>query len=452
MTDLSFAGIKNRQFAVITVIQIRYLCLNQILLKMTTIDFNLDWKLKLQNRFINYVKIFSTSDPESETTPSTERQWNIANYIFEELKTLGLSDVSLDENGYIYAYVPSNLENDNEPVVGFISHYDTSPDFNGENVKPQIWDNYDGKDLLLNKETGFVLSPSKFESLKDYVGKTLITTDGTTLLGADDKAGVAEIVTAAEYLLAHPDIKHGKIAIGFTPDEEIGRGAHKFDVKKFGAEWAYTMDGGEVGELEYENFNAAGAVVKIHGLSVHPGYAFGKMVNASLLAAEFIKMLPENETPSTTKGFEGFYHLTDLKSDVSEAKIQYIIRDHDDEKFEARKEFITEKVAEFNKKFGEGTAEIEIKEQYRNMKQQFEGKMHIIDIAAQAMKDANIEPKIKAIRGGTDGAQLSYMGLPCPNIFAGGINFHGPYEYVALESMEKAVKVIINIAKAVKKK
>ena len=418
---------------------------------MTTIEFNLDWKLKLQNRFINYVKIFSTSDPESETTPSTERQWNIANYIFEELKTLGLSDVSLDENGYIYAYVPSNLENDDEPVVGFISHYDTSPDFNGENVKPQIWDDYDGKDLLLNKETGFILSPSKFESLKDYVGRTLITTDGTTLLGADDKAGVAEIVTAAEYLLAHPDIKHGKIAIGFTPDEEIGRGAHKFDVKKFGAEWAYTMDGGEVGELEYENFNAAGAVVKIHGLSVHPGYAFGKMINASLLAAEFIKMLPENETPATTKGFEGFYHLTDLKSDVSEAKIQYIIRDHDADKFEARKEFITQKVAEFNKRFGEGTAEIEIKEQYRNMKQQFEGKMHIIDIAEQAMKDANIEPKIKAIRGGTDGAQLSYMGLPCPNIFAGGINFHGPYEYVALESMEKAVKVIINIAKAVKK-
>ena len=419
---------------------------------MTTIDFNLEWKLKLQNRFINYVKIFSTSDPESETTPSTERQWDIAKYIFKELKTLGLSDVSLDENGYIYAYVPSNLENDDEPVVGFISHYDTSPDFNGENVKPQIWDDYNGQDLVLNKETGFTLSPSKFESLKDYVGKTLITTDGTTLLGADDKAGIAEIVTAAEFLLANPDIKHGKIAIGFTPDEEIGRGAHKFDVKKFGAEWAYTMDGGEVGELEFENFNAAGAVVKIHGLSVHPGYAFGKMVNASLLAAEFIKMLPENETPATTKGFEGFYHLTDLKSDVSEAKIQYIIRDHDNDKFEARKKFITEKVEEFNKKFGEGTAEIEIKEQYRNMKQQFEGKMHIVDIAEQAMKDANIEPKIKAIRGGTDGAQLSYMGLPCPNIFAGGINFHGPYEYVALESMEKAVKVIVNIARAVKKR
>ena len=418
---------------------------------MKTIEFNLDWKLKLQNRFLNYVKIYSTSDPESETTPSTERQWDIAKYIFEELKTLGLSDVSMDENGYIYGYVPSNLEDDDEPVVGFISHYDTSPDFSGENVKPQIWDDYDGGDLVLNQETGFTLSPEKFTTMKDYVGKTLITTDGTTLLGADDKAGLAEIVTAAEFLLAHPEIKHGKIAIGFTPDEEIGRGAHKFNVKDFGADWAYTMDGGEVGELEYENFNAAGAVVKIHGLSVHPGYAYKQMVNASLLAAEFIKMLPENETPSTTQDFEGFYHLTDLKSDVSEAKIQYIIRDHDEAKFEARKKFITEKVAEFNKKFGEGTAEIEIKEQYRNMKQQFEGKMHIVDIAEQAMKDANIEPKIKAIRGGTDGAQLSYMGLPCPNIFAGGLNFHGPYEYVCLESMEKAVKVIINIAKAVKK-
>ena len=418
---------------------------------MKTIEFNLDWKLKLQNRFLNYVKIYSTSDPESETTPSTERQWDIAKYIFEELKTLGLSDVSMDENGYIYGYVPSNLDNDDEPVVGFISHYDTSPDFSGENVKPQIWDNYDGGDLVLNQETGFTLSPEKFTTMKDYVGKTLITTDGTTLLGADDKAGLAEIVTAAEFLLAHPEIKHGRIAIGFTPDEEIGRGAHKFDVKKFGAEWAYTMDGSEVGELEYENFNAAGAVVKIHGLSVHPGYAYGQMVNASLLAAEFIKMLPENETPSTTQDFEGFYHLMDVKSDVSEAKIQYIIRDHDEGKFEARKNFIMEKVEDFNKKYGTGTVEIEIKDQYRNMKQQFEGKMHIVDIAEQAMKDANIEPKIKAIRGGTDGAQLSYMGLPCPNIFAGGLNFHGPYEYVCLESMEKAVKVIINIAKAVKK-
>ncbi len=415
---------------------------------MSKINFTAEWKEKLLKRFISYAKIFSTSDPESETTPSTERQWDIANYIFEELKTLGLSDVSIDENGYIFAYLPSNLENDNQPTVGFIAHYDTSPDFNGENVNPQIWKNYSGEDLVLNKETGFTLSASHFESLKKFIGETLITTDGTTLLGADDKAGLAEIVTAAEYLLAHPEIKHSRIAIGFTPDEEIGRGAHKFDVEKFGAEWAYTMDGSEPGELEYENFNAAGAVVSIHGLSVHPGYAFGKMVNASLLAADFIKSMPENETPSTTKGFEGFFHLTDLKSDVSEAKIQYIIRDHDSGKFEARKKFLAQKVAEFNQKHGENTAKLEIKEQYRNMKQQFEGKMHIIDIAEQALKDADIEPKIKAIRGGTDGAQLSYMGLPCPNIFAGGMNFHGPYEYVTLESMAKAVEVIVNIATA----
>ncbi len=419
---------------------------------MMTIEFGHEWKTKLLNRFLTYVKIYSTSDPESESTPSTPQQWDMAKYLFEELKTLGLHEVSMDDKGYVFAYLPSNIENDKEPVVGFIAHYDSSPDFNGKNVNPKVWENYEGGDLVLNEETGFTLSPSKFESLKDYVGKTLITTDGTSLLSADDKAGVAEIVTAAEYLLAHPEIKHGKIAIGFNPDEEIGRGAHHFDVEKFGAEWAYTMDGGEVGELEYENFNAAGAVVKIHGLSVHPGYAFGKMVNAGLLAAEFINTLPSNETPATTKGFEGFFHLTDVNADVSEAKLQYIIRDHDAEKFEARKELLKAKVEDFNQKHGEGTAEVEIKEQYRNMKQQFEGKMHIIDIAAQAMKDANIEPKIKAIRGGTDGAQLSYMGLPCPNIFAGGLNFHGPYEYVPLESMEKAVKVIVNIAKAVKKK
>ncbi|CAA7195072.1 peptidase T [Chryseobacterium potabilaquae] len=414
---------------------------------MSTIEFNQLWKEKLLNRFLNYVKIYSTSDAESETTPSTPQQWNIAKYITEELKTIGLEDVSIDDNGYIMGYVPSNLENDNNPTIGFISHYDTSPDFNGENVKPQVWENYDGNDLLLNQTTGFTLSPSKFESLKKYIGQTLITTDGNTLLGADDKAGCAEIVTAAEYLIAHPEIKHGRIAIGFTPDEEIGRGAHKFDVAKFGAEWAYTMDGGEVGELEYENFNAAGAVVKIHGLSVHPGYAYGKMVNATLLAAEFAQSLPANETPSTTKGFDGFYHLMDLTSDVSEAKLQYIIRDHDAEKFEGRKQFMEQKVAEFAQKHGKETIDLEIKEQYRNMKQQFEGKMHIVDLAAKAMKLAGIEPKIKAIRGGTDGAQLSYMGLPCPNIFAGGINFHGPYEYVALESMEKAMEVIINIVK-----
>ncbi|WP_052911568.1 peptidase T [Riemerella anatipestifer] len=419
---------------------------------MINIDFTQEWKDKLLARFLTYVKIYSTSDPESETTPSTPQQWDMANLLFNELKELGLEDVSIDEHGYVFGFIPSNLDDKEVPQIGFIAHYDSTPDFNGKGVNPQIWKNYDGGDLVLNQETGFTLSSSKFESLKDYIGQTLITTDGTTLLSADDKAGIAEIVTAAEYLIAHPEIKHGRISVGFNPDEEIGRGAHKFNVEKFGAEWAYTMDGGEVGELEYENFNAAGAVVKIHGLSVHPGYSYGKMVNAGLLAADFINRLPSNETPSTTRGFEGFYHLLEVTADVSEAKLQYIIRDHDAEKFEARKSFMLEKVKEFNAQYGEGVAEIEIKEQYRNMKQQFEGKMHIIDFAEEAMKQANIEPKIKAIRGGTDGAQLSYMGLPCPNIFAGGLNFHGPYEYVPLESMEKATKVILNIAQLVAEK
>lgn len=416
---------------------------------MENIQLDGIWREKLLNRFITYIKIFSTSDAESETTPSTERQWDIANYLYKELQDLGLEDVSIDEKGYVFGFIPSNKEEE-VPQVGFIAHYDSSPDFNGENVNPQIWENYDGEDLLLNKKTGFTLSSTKFESLKKYIGQTIITTDGTTLLSADDKAGVAEIVTAAEFLLANPQIKHGRISIGFNPDEEIGRGAHHFDVEKFGAEWAYTMDGGEIGELEYENFNAAGAVVKIHGLSVHPGYSFGKMLNAGLVASEFINSLPANETPATTKGFDGFFHLTDFEGDVSEAKLQYIIRDHDDQKFEDRKKLIAEKVEEINKKYGEKTAEIEIKQQYLNMKKQFEGKMHIVNIAEQAMKDSGIEPKIKAIRGGTDGAQLSYMGLPCPNIFAGGHNFHGPYEFVPLESMLAAVKVIANIAQSVK--
>ena len=416
---------------------------------MENIQLDGVWKEKLLSRFITYIKIFSTSDAESETTPSTERQWDIANYLHKELQELGLEDVSIDDKGYVFGFIPSNIE-EKVPQVGFIAHYDSSPDFNGENVNPQIWENYDGQDLLLNKETGFTLSSTKFEALKKYIGQTIITTDGTTLLSADDKAGVAEIVTAAEFILANPQIKHGRISIGFNPDEEIGRGAHHFDVKKFGAEWAYTMDGGEIGELEYENFNAAGAVIKIHGLSVHPGYSFGKMLNAGLVASEFIASLPENETPATTKGFEGFFHLTDFEGDVSEAKLQYIIRDHDDQKFEDRKKLITEKVEAINQKYGEKTAEIEIKPQYLNMKKQFEGKMHIIDVAEQAMKNAGVEPKIKAIRGGTDGAQLSYMGLPCPNIFAGGHNFHGPYEFVPLESMMAAVSVIVQIAQLVK--
>lgn len=416
---------------------------------MKNIQLDGVWKEKLLSRFITYIKIFSTSDAESDTTPSTERQWDIANYLHKELQELGLEDVSIDDKGYVFGFIPSKIE-ETVPQVGFIAHYDSSPDFNGENVNPQIWENYDGEDLLLNKETGFTLSSTKFEALKKYIGQTIITTDGTSLLSADDKAGVAEIVTAAEFLLANPQIKHGRISIGFNPDEEIGRGAHHFDVEKFGAEWAYTMDGGEIGELEYENFNAAGAVIKIHGLSVHPGYSFGKMLNAGLVASEFINSLPENETPATTKGFEGFFHLTDFEGDVSEAKLQYIVRDHDDQKFEDRKKLIAEKVEAINQKYGAKTAEIEIKPQYLNMKKQFEGKMHIVDIAEQAMKNAGIDPKIKAIRGGTDGAQLSYMGLPCPNIFAGGHNFHGPYEFVPLESMLAAVNVIVQIAQLVK--
>ena len=329
---------------------------------MEQIKLNKEWREKLLQRFLTYAKIYSTSDPESEETPSSPQQWDIAKHLFDEMKSIGLEDVSIDEHAYVYGYIPSNIEKQ-VPTIGFIAHYDSSPDFNGKDVKPQIWENYDGNDLLLNPETGFTLSPNKFESLKKYKGQTLITTDGSSLLGADDKAGVAEIMTAAEYLIQHPEIKHGRIAVAFNPDEEIGRGAHLFDVKKFGAEWAYTMDGSDVGEIEYENFNAAGAVVKINGLSVHPGYAFGKMINAGLLAAEFIQSLPPNETPATTKDFEGFYHLMDIKADISHAKLQYIIRDHDEEKFEARKRFITDKVAEFNQKYGENTFEIEVKDQ-----------------------------------------------------------------------------------------
>mgnify|MGYP002507171400 FL=1 len=412
---------------------------------MEQVKLNKEWREKLLQRFLTYAKIYSTSDPESEETPSSPQQWDIANHLFEEMKSIGLENISIDEHGYVYGYIPSNIEKA-VPTIGFIAHYDTSSDFNGKDVNPKIWENYDGCDLLLNAETGFTLSPNKFESLKQYQGQTLITTDGTSLLGADDKAGVAEIMTAAEYLIQHPEIKHGRIAVAFNPDEEIGKGAHLFDVEKFGAEWAYTMDGSDVGEIEYENFNAAGAVIKIHGLSVHPGYAYRKMLNAGLLASEFIQSLPANETPATTRDFEGFYHLLDLKADVSEAKLQYIIRDHDEQKFEARKRFITEKVAEFNQKYGENTFTIEVKDQYLNMKKQFEGKLHIIELAEKSMKDLEITPVVKAIRGGTDGAQLSYMGLPCPNLFAGGQNFHGPYEYVPLESMEKATEVILQIS------
>ena len=387
----------------------------------------------------------SQSNANSTSTPSTEKQWAIARYITDELKRIGMQDISLDENAYIMATLPSNIEH-KVPTIGFISHFDTSPDYTATDVKPQIHKNYDGLDIVLNKEENIVLSPSYFEDLLLYKGQTLITTDGTTLLGADDKAGITEIVTAMEYLIEHPEIKHGPIRIGFTPDEEIGRGAHKFDVEKFGADWAYTMDGSQVGELEYENFNAAGAVVTIHGKIVHPGYAKGKMVNSMLIATDFIKALPSNEIPQETEGYEGFFHLSDMHGSVEKTTLEYIIRDHDMELFQQRKSKILEIAKEINKQLGSEAIEVAIKDQYFNMREKVEPEMHIVDIAEEAMKLLDIKPLIKAIRGGTDGSQLSYMGLPCPNIFAGGHNFHGRYEYVPVESMLKASQVIVKIA------
>ncbi|CDF78580.1 tripeptide aminopeptidase [Formosa agariphila KMM 3901] len=399
----------------------------------------------LIDRFVSYVTVDTESDPESNTTPSTAKQWDLANALAEELKAIGLEDVSIDKNAYIMATLPSNVEHD-VPTIGFISHFDTSPDFTGANVKPQFVENYDGKDIVLNKDQNIILSPDYFEDLLLYKGQTLITTDGTTLLGADDKAGITEIVTAMEYLVQHPELKHGKIRVGFTPDEEIGRGAHKFDVEKFGAEWAYTMDGSEIGELEYENFNAAGAVVTVEGKIVHPGYAKGKMVNSMYIATEFINSLPRLETPEHTEGYEGFFHLTDINGEVDSTVLKYIIRDHDKSHFEARKDMMQKLTDELNMQYGRQVVSVEIKDQYFNMKEKVEPVMHIVDIAEEAMKQIGITPNIKAIRGGTDGSQLSYMGLPCPNIFAGGHNFHGRYEYVPVESMIKATEVICKIA------
>ncbi|WP_405296734.1 peptidase T [Algibacter sp. Ld11] len=396
-------------------------------------------------RFVGYVTVDTESDPESQTTPSTKKQWDLANKLAEELKQIGLEDVSIDENAYIMATLPSNVDH-NVPTIGFISHFDTSPDFTGKNVKPQIIENYDGKDIVLNEAENIILSPDYFEDLLQYKGQTIITTDGTTLLGADDKAGICEIVSAMEYLVQHPEIKHGKIRVGFTPDEEIGRGAHKFDVEKFGAEWAYTMDGSQIGELEYENFNAAGAVVKIKGKIVHPGYAKGKMINSMYIATEFINSLPRMETPEHTTDYQGFFHLHNMEGDVEETTLKYIIRDHDRGHFEARKEVMLKLTAELNSQYGNEVITTEIKDQYFNMREKIEPVMHIVDIAEKAMKTLDIEPLIKAIRGGTDGSQLSYMGLPCPNIFAGGHNFHGRYEYVPVESIIKATEVICKIA------
>ena len=396
-------------------------------------------------RFISYVTIDTQSDPTSKTTPSTPKQWDLANKLADELKAIGMHDVSIDENAYIMATLPSNVSH-NVPTIGFISHFDTSPDFTGTSVKPQIIEKYNGKDIVLNTAENILLSPDYFEDLHQYKGQTLITTDGTTLLGADDKAGITEIVSAMEYLINHPEVKHGTIKVGFTPDEEIGRGAHKFDVEKFGADWAYTMDGSQIGELEYENFNAAGAVVKVKGKIVHPGYAKGKMINSMYIAQEFINSLPRLETPEHTDGYQGFFHLSSIKGEVEETVLEYIIRDHDLRHFEARKA-VMEKLADaLNEQYGWEVIQVEIKNQYFNMKEKIEPVMHIIDIAEEAMKQLSIAPIIKPIRGGTDGSQLSYMGLPCPNIFAGGHNFHGRYEYVPVESMIKATQVICKIA------
>jgi len=408
-------------------------------------------KKHILNRFISYVKIDTESDPNSTSTPSTEKQWDLANKLTEELKSIGMQEVSIDKNAYIMATLPSNVSHQ-VPTIGFVSHFDTSPDFTAAHVNPQIIENYDGSDIVLNKDENIILSPDYFEDLLLYKGKTLITTDGTTLLGADDKAGVCEIVSAMEYLIQHPEIEHGTIKVGFTPDEEIGRSAHKFDVKKFGADWAYTMDGSQIGELEYENFNAAGAKIKIKGKIVHPGYAKGKMINSMYYATKFIEALPKNETPEQTEGYEGFYHLHSMEGNVEYTLLHYIVRDHDREKFETRKQYLIDLVDTLNSEFGSSIFEIEINDQYYNMKEMVVPVMHIVDIAEEAMKALNITPLIKPIRGGTDGSQLSFMGLPCPNIFAGGHNFHGRYEYVPLESILSATEVICKIAELTQKK
>jgi tripeptide aminopeptidase len=397
----------------------------------------------LLNRFLRYVRIDTQSDPASETTPSTEKQWKLAKLLFEELKNIGLQEVTMDKWGYIMATLPSNTSKE-VPVIGFISHYDTSPDFTARGVNPRIVNNYDGKDILLNKEQDIVLSPDYFEDLLLYKGQDLVVTDGTTLLGADDKAGVAEIVTAMEYLIAHPEIEHGKIRIGFTPDEEIGRGAHRFDVDAFGADWAYTMDGSQIGELEYENFNAASAKITARGKSVHPGYAKGKMINATGIITDLASRLPREEVPEKTTGRQGFYHVHHLEGSIESASMELIIRDHDRAKFEERKSFLEKLVAECNKIYP-NSVNLELKDQYYNMREKVEPVYQIVEIAKEAMEILGIEPIIKPIRGGTDGSQLSFKGLPCPNIFAGGHNFHGKYEYVPVRSMEKAVEVIVKI-------
>lgn len=400
--------------------------------------------MDLIGRFLNYVSFDTQSSETGTTTPSTQKQLVFAEYLKKELNNLDFDDVYLDNNGYLYATLPANTDK-KTPTVGFISHYDTSPDCSGANIKPRIVKNYDGNDITLCEQDGIKLSPAVFPELLAHKGEDLIVTDGHTLLGADDKAGIAEIVQAMIYLKEHPEIKHGDIRIAFNPDEEIGLGAHLFDVKRFGCDWAYTMDGGEVGEIEYENFNAASAKLQIKGVSVHPGYAKNKMVNAARIAAEFVSQIPADQTPETTQDYEGFYHLTGMEGNVERATVSYIIRDHDRKKFEARKEFISKLAATLNEKYGAGTVTAEINDQYYNMREKIEPVLHIIDIVIKAMEETGVSPKVRAIRGGTDGAQLSFKGLPCPNIFAGGINFHGPYEFVPVQSMEKAMRVIVKI-------
>lgn len=399
---------------------------------------------KVVEKFLRYVKFDTKSDEESNTVPSTAKQLVFAKELVKELNEMGMKDVSLDGNGYIMATLPGNIDK-KAPVIGFIAHMDTSPEMSGENVNPQIVENYNGEDIVLNKEKNIVLHTKDFPEIKDYIGKTLITTDGTTLLGADDKAGIAEIMAAMEYLIAHPEIKHGDIRVGFTPDEEVGRGADHFDVKKFNADLAYTMDGGTIGELEYENFNAAAAKITIHGRSVHPGYAKDKMINSILIANEFIAMFPEKETPAHTEGYEGFYHLVSINGGIEETHLNFIIRDFDAENFERRKAFMQEVADKLNQKYGAGTVEAVISEQYRNMKEKVEPVKYIVDIAFEAMEKVGVKPTVKPIRGGTDGARLSFMGLPTPNIFTGGHNFHGKFEYIPVYAMEKAVEVILKI-------
>ena len=404
--------------------------------------------MTIVERFLKYVSFDTQSAEDSETTPSTEKQWVLARYLKEELEGIGLTEVEIDEHAYVYATLPANTDKP-LPTVGFIAHMDTSPDCSGKDVKPRIVKDYDGGDIVLDEAAGIVTSPKKFPELLDHVGEDIIVTDGHTLLGADDKAGIAEIVQAMVYLIAHPEIKHGRIRVGFNPDEEIGLGAHRFNVEKFGCDFAYTMDGGELGELEFENFNAASAKVEVTGVSVHPGYAKNKMVNAARVATEYASLMPAAETPERTAEYEGFYHLLGMNGNVEKASLTYIIRDHDRARFEERKEYAAAVGELLNKKYGAGTVKVTLADQYYNMREKVEPVMYIIDTALDAMKDCGIQPRVRAIRGGTDGAQLSFKGLPCPNIFAGGLNFHGPHEFLPIPSLEKASMVVVKICERV---